>query len=50
MNFSPTNADNEPGMSVVTFSAEIETEVDSSYQKMYDNVSLCSPFLSLDLA
>lgn len=39
MNFSPTNGDNEPGMSVVTFSAEIEAEVDASYQKMYDNVS-----------
>lgn len=43
MNFSPHNvnggSDNEPGMTVVTFSAEIEAEVDASYQKMYDNVS-----------
>ncbi|KAM0747379.1 Not1-domain-containing protein [Meredithblackwellia eburnea MCA 4105] len=36
MNFAPGSADSEPGMSVVTFSAEIETECDGLYKRMYD--------------
>ncbi|KAM0787180.1 hypothetical protein ACM66B_006427 [Microbotryomycetes sp. NB124-2] len=36
MNFAPGNADSEPGMSVVSFSAEIETECDALYRRMYD--------------
>ena len=43
MNFSPGNVDNEAGMAVVTFSPEIEAEVDASYQKMYDQVSHSLP-------
>lgn len=36
MNFSPGSVDNEPGMSVVTFSPEIEGECDALYKRMYD--------------
>lgn len=36
MNFAPGNADNEPGMAVVTFSPEIESECDALYKRMYD--------------
>ncbi|KAK4047791.1 CCR4-NOT core subunit cdc39 [Microbotryomycetes sp. JL201] len=36
MNFSPGNADSEPGMAVVSFSSEIESECDALYRRMYD--------------
>lgn len=36
MNFSPGSADSEPGMSVVTFSVDIEAECDALYKRMYD--------------
>ena len=35
MNLAP-GSDQEPGFSVVTYSAEIETEVDGIYKQMYD--------------
>ena len=35
MNFTPGNND-EPGMAVVSFAPEIETEVDAFYKRMYD--------------
>ncbi|GAA5970047.1 hypothetical protein JCM3765_004764 [Sporobolomyces pararoseus] len=36
MNFSPKNSDSEPGMSVTTFSPEIEAECDALYKRMYE--------------
>lgn len=36
MNFAPGNADSEPGMAVVTFAPEIESECDALYKRMYD--------------
>ncbi|KAI5474877.1 CCR4-NOT transcription complex subunit 1 [Pseudohyphozyma bogoriensis] len=36
MNFAPGNTDNEPGMAVVTFAPEIETECDGLYKRMYE--------------
>ncbi|GAA5929761.1 CCR4-NOT core subunit CDC39 [Sporobolomyces koalae] len=36
MNFSPKNSDSEPGMSVTTFSSEIEAECDALYKRMYE--------------
>ncbi|KAK4047270.1 CCR4-NOT core subunit cdc39 [Microbotryomycetes sp. JL221] len=36
MNFAPGNTDNEPGMAVVSFSSDIETECDALYRRMYD--------------
>lgn len=36
MNFSPKNSESEPGMSVTTFSSEIEAECDALYKRMYE--------------
>jgi CCR4-NOT transcription complex subunit 1 len=36
MNFSPGNSENEPGMAVVNFSPEIETECDALYKRMFE--------------
>ncbi|KAK4700026.1 CCR4-NOT transcription complex subunit 1, partial [Phenoliferia sp. Uapishka_3] len=36
MNFAPGNVDSEPGMAVVTFPPDIESECDALYKRMYD--------------